>query len=175
MNFRLKQNPFATIKTKGTIRVSGAGAPRDGRNWWLMSATQTAPATAYEIHFRVEPHEIDEMGHVNNVNYLRWVQDVATAHWRAAATPADQERLLWVVLRHEIDYKTPAKLDDEIVARTWVGAASKLRFERHTEIVRAADAKLLARAVTQWCPVDAKTMRPTDVGDAVRAVFSNQR
>jgi acyl-CoA thioester hydrolase len=131
-----------------------------------------APETAYEIHFAVSPEEIDELGHVNNVNYLRWVQDAATAHWRAAAPPADQERLVWVVLRHEIDYKAPARLGDAIIARTWVGSATKLRFERYVEILRASDRRLLARALTLWCPLDAKTLRPTDAGAEIRSVFS---
>ena len=53
--------------------------------------------------------------------YLRWVQDAAVAHWRAAAPPADQARLVWVVLRHEIDYKQAAYAGDQVIARTWVG------------------------------------------------------
>ena len=131
-----------------------------------------APETAYEIVFPVAPEEIDELGHVNNVNYLRWVQEAATAHWRAAAPADELERLVWVVLRHEIDYKTPARLGDSIIARTWVGAATKLRFERYVEIVRASDRRVLAQALTVWCPLDAKTLRPTAVSETVRTVFS---
>ena len=51
----------------------------------------------------VLPGDIDEQNHVNNTVYLRWVQDVATAHWRAVASPDAQESIGWVVLRHEID------------------------------------------------------------------------
>ena len=77
-----------------------------------------------------------------------------------------------MVLRHEIDYKHPARLGDQIMARTWVGAASRLRFERHTELLRAADRCLLARAHTLWCPIDATTRKPVSVGPEVRARFS---
>jgi acyl-CoA thioester hydrolase len=100
------------------------------------------------------------------------VQDVAAAHWQSAAPPADQAVLLWVVVRHEIEYKRPALLQDAILARTWVGAASQRRFERHTEILRAADRRLLARARTVWCPIDRETGRMTDVSPEVRARFS---
>jgi acyl-CoA thioester hydrolase len=62
------------------------------------------------------------------------VQDVATAHWRALASAKAQQRIGWVVLRHEIDYKAPACLGDEILLRTWVGKATRLTFERFTEI-----------------------------------------
>ena len=126
----------------------------------------------FEIDIQVTPADIDRLGHVNNVVYLRWVQDAAVAHWRAAAPAADQARLIWVVLRHEIDYKRPAFLEDEISARTWVGSASRHAFERHTELLRKSDGKLLARARTLWCPIDAETGKKTDVSDEVRARFS---
>jgi acyl-CoA thioester hydrolase len=76
------------------------------------------------------------------------------------------------VLRHEIDYKHPAYLGDRIVARTWVGAASRIRFERYTELLRAGDRLLLAKARTLWCPIDSATGKPTGVGPDVRARFS---
>ncbi|MBZ5586093.1 MAG: acyl-CoA thioesterase [Acidobacteriia bacterium] len=129
-------------------------------------------ADAFEISVSIQPADIDEIGHVNNVTYLRWVQDAAVAHWRAAAPAADQARLLWVVLRHEIDYKKAARPGDEVVARTWVGNATRLRFERHTEVLRAGDRTLLAKALTVWCPIDARTFRPTAVSAAVRECFS---
>jgi acyl-CoA thioester hydrolase len=100
------------------------------------------------------------------------VQDAAVAHWRHAALPEDQEELLWVVTRHEIDYKRPALLGDQIIARTWVGAAGRRAFDRHTQILRASDQKLLAQARTVWCPIDRRTGRPTDVRDEVRQRFS---
>ncbi len=127
----------------------------------------------YELEIRVLPSDIDELGHVNNVVYLRWVQDAAVAHWRSAATPDQQAELAWVVVRHEIDYKHAAKPDDGIVARTWVGAASGNLFERHTEILRSADRRLLARTRTLWCPIDPGTGRPKQVGADVRERFSS--
>jgi acyl-CoA thioester hydrolase len=129
-------------------------------------------AEPYELPIDVQPEDIDELGHVNNVTYLRWVQEAATAHWRAVATPADQEQLYWVVVRHEIDYLHPAMPGDRIVARTWVGTATRIKFDRHTELLRERDRKPLARARTVWCPIDARTGKPTAVSADVRAVFS---
>ena len=126
----------------------------------------------FELRIEIQPADIDQLGHVNNIVYLRWVQDAAVAHWRAAAPRADQTRLLWVVVRHEIDYKRPAFLEDEIVALTWVGTASRHSFERHTELLRASDRQLLVRARTLWCPIDVQTGRPTEVSSEVRARFS---
>jgi acyl-CoA thioester hydrolase len=129
----------------------------------------TAP---FELTIAVDPADIDQLGHVNNVVYLRWVQEIAIAHWQAAATAEQRAALVWVVIRHEIDYRHAARLGDTVIARTWVGPTEGRAFSRHTEILRAADRRLLARARTLWLPIDAKTGRPARVGDEVRERFS---
>lgn len=126
----------------------------------------------YEITIPVQPGDIDQLGHVNNIVYLRWVQEAAVAHWYATAPPEVAKTLLWVVVRHEIDYRRPAMPGDTILARTWVGPASPKAFERNTELFRASDGTLLARARTLWCPVDAQTLRPVKVTDEVRQAYS---
>lgn len=133
--------------------------------------TERSPAS-FELERSVMPADIDELGHVSNVVYLRWVQEVASAHWRELAPPAMQAELLWVVVRHEIDYKSPAVLDDRIRLRTWVGVATGLLFERHTEVRRGGDGQLLARGRTLWCPVDPRTHRPKRVSPELRALCS---
>ena len=109
---------------------------------------------------------------MNNVVYLRWVQEVSTAHWYSAATEEQKERIGWVVVRHEIDYLNPARLDNEIIARTWVGTAQKNIFERHVEFIRAHDQKVLARVRTLWYPIDLKSRRPTRVSADIYERFS---
>lgn len=120
----------------------------------------------------VQAGDIDGQNHVNNTVYLRWVQNVATAHWESLASAEAQDAIGWVVVRHEIDYKLPANLRDEIVLRTWVGEASRLKFERFTEVVRKSDRRLLAKARTLWVPIDSKTGKPVRVPADVRARFS---
>jgi len=134
----------------------------------------TSPLSAprHEILVRVAASDIDEMQHVNNTVYLRWVQDVATSHWRAVASAEAQAAFVWVVLRHEIDYKAPGFLGDQVVLRTWVGEASRLTFERQTRIMRRHDEQLLAQARTLWCPVSTTTGRPARVSAELRAQFS---
>ena len=120
----------------------------------------------------VLPADIDGQNHVNNTVYLRWVQEVASAHWRAVASADAQENIGWVVLRHEIDYEAPACLGDEVVLRTWVGKSTRLTFERFTEIRRSGDDQLLSKARTLWCPINAQTGRPVRVPAEVREQFS---
>lgn len=111
--------------------------------------------------FLVPPGDIDEQGHVNNVAYLRWIQDVAVAHWFQAATIEQQERFAWVVVRHEIDYKKQAFVNEEITATTWVGEWSKVTCERFTEITRGND--LLVKGRTVWCMLDRETAKPVRI------------
>jgi acyl-CoA thioester hydrolase len=129
-------------------------------------------AEAFKIIVPVQPADIDQQKHVNNTVYLRWVQDVATAHWEARAPAAAREAIGWVVLRHEIDYKTAACLGDEIVLRTWVGEATRITFERFTEMRRRSDGELLAKGRTLWVPVNTATGKPMRVPPEVRALFS---
>lgn len=129
-------------------------------------------ATAFELTVYVATTDIDGLGHVNNTVYVRWVQEAATAHWEAIASAEMQAAIMWVVLRHEIDYKIAARADDEVLLRTWVGKASRLTFERFTEIFRARDRQLLAQTRTLWCPVNPKSGRPTRVPAELRAQFS---
>jgi acyl-CoA thioester hydrolase len=130
-----------------------------------------APRT-FEMIVSVLPGDIDEQNHVNNTVYLRWVQDIATAHWKSLASAESQAAIGWIVLRHEIDYKMPASVGDEIVLRTWVGKASRLKFERFTEVRRKINNQVLAQARTLWVPIDVRTGKPTRVSAELRARFS---
>jgi len=129
---------------------------------------------SFAITVPVLPTDIDAQDHVNNTVYLRWVQEVGTAHWEAVASPEAQAASGWVVLRHEIEYKSPARLGDEVVLRTWVGKATRLTFERFTEIRRKSDDQLLSQARTIWCPINPQTGRPTRVSPEVRERFSTE-
>ena len=126
-------------------------------------------ATPFGLTRHVEADDLDERAHVNNVVYLRWVQDAAAAHWSVLAPEGAGEEIAWVALRHEIDYLKPALLGDEIAIMTWVGVAEGLSFERLTEIRRRSDDVVLARARTLWCPVDSRTGRPRRVSAEIRA------
>jgi acyl-CoA thioester hydrolase len=116
--------------------------------------------------FHVEKDDIDEQGHVNNVAYVRWVQNVAVAHWRAVTTEKVREKLTWLVLRHEIDYKKQGFENEEITVTTWVGEPTRISWERFTEIKRGAD--LLVKARSVWCLIDKATLRPTRIGEDLK-------
>jgi acyl-CoA thioester hydrolase len=124
----------------------------------------------FEHKFRASRAAIDAQGHVNNVAYVQWIQDVAVAHWRAAASAEQQREIAWVVLRHEIDYLKAAFEGDEITARTWVGEARAATCERFTEILRGFD--LLVKARSVWCALNAETGRPKRIDAHLKERFN---
>jgi acyl-CoA thioester hydrolase len=128
-------------------------------------------ASPFQITIAVHPSDIDELGHVNNVVYVRWIQEVAAAHWSSAASPEIRDKYAWVVLRHEIDYKNPAFIDTEVCGSTWVGAHAGARFERYVKLESAPHKKLLVEAKTIWCLLDAKTGRPTRIPEEVLSLL----
>jgi acyl-CoA thioester hydrolase len=137
-----------------------------------VNAQVPPPPQSFEMPMAVQPADIDQQNHVNNTVYVRWIQEVATAHWNATAPIPARDEIGWVVLRHEIDYKSPVCLGDEIVLRTWVGKATRVTFERFVEVLRQSDRKLLAQARTLWVPINPETAKPTRVPPEVRERFS---
>ncbi len=129
-----------------------------------------ADRTAFSLAVTAQAADIDELGHVNNAVYLRWVQDVATAHWRAVARAEDIERFVWVVTRHEIDYLRATLAGEVLALSTWVGTPKGARFDRHVEI-SGADGQLKARALTVWALLDKASGRVVRVPPEVAAPF----
>jgi acyl-CoA thioester hydrolase len=127
----------------------------------------------FEHAFQVSREDIDRLGHVNNVVYLRYAQDVAVAHWYAVVDQEHRDSMVWVVRRHEIDYLKPALENDELVARTWVGAPSGATLERFIEIRRSRDGEVLASVRSVWVALDAKTLRPRRVTEQLRSFFES--
>jgi acyl-CoA thioester hydrolase len=120
------------------------------------------------------PEVIDVNGHVNNLEYLRWMQEVATAH--SAAQGWDLVRYQethssWVIRSHTIEYLRPAFAGDAILLGTWIAGFDEQVSPRKYLFVRASDQKILARAETLWVYVDALTGRPTTIPVAFRAAF----
>ncbi len=118
--------------------------------------------------------EIDEYGHVSNIAYVRWIQEVAKGHSHALGWdyPA-YVRLgaVFVVRRHEVDYLAPAYAGDAVTLTTWIESWSAATCVRRTRITRASDGRELARAATTWALVSATTGRPTRIPPELRDAF----
>ncbi len=131
----------------------------------------------FEDQRSVVSTEIDLMGHVNNIEYLRWTQRAAVRHSDAQGwTTEDYLRLGqgWVVRSHQIEYRQPALLGDTVLVRTWVADMKKVTSLRRFEIFRASDQALLAAASTNWAFVNFQTGSlcriPQEVSNAFEVV-----
>jgi acyl-CoA thioester hydrolase len=131
----------------------------------------TGSSKFFSYYVVVTPNDIDELGHVNNIVYLRWVQEAASAHWTLLSNDEINKKYVWVVMRHEIDYLHPGLLHQELEIKTWVGKNEGAKSERHTEIYNSASGKKLATAITTWCLLDALSRRPKRIEEDVLSLF----
>lgn len=127
-----------------------------------MSAT-------HDYKLAVKSDHIDFMGHVNNIHYLGWVQDAVIAHWRKIAPKQAVAEHLWVALKHEITYRKPAFLDDEVIATVVLEKVHGARAFYETVIRRSEE--VLAEVKSSWCCVDAETLRPARIAEDVKRRF----
>lgn len=119
---------------------------------------------------------IDENGHVNNVVYVQWMQDIAVEHYSSiGGVEAQGPESTWVIREHRIEYFLPAFEGEEIEIRTWVENVRRVRSLRQYEFVRKEDSKVLVKGETDWVFVDVKTGSPRAVPDVVIKVFQNQQ
>lgn len=140
-----------------------------------MARTQLTPPDDREVFvvpLDVRPEHIDDNGHVNNVVYVGWLQEVGTQHWNARFDEATRTKWSWVALRHEIDYLRGIAPDAPgVVARTWVGTPQGPRFNRYVRI-EDGEGRLCAQGVSEWCLVDAATLRPARIPLDMVVAFS---
>ena len=126
----------------------------------------------FRLTFEPQPSDIDDNGHVNNVVYLRWAQDLGVAHWKSLAPADAQAQWAWVALRHEIDYRRELKLGETGHGRTWVAQqAEGPRFDRFIRI-DGPDGAMCAQVVTTWVLIEQATGRPRRVPEWITAMFA---
>jgi len=132
------------------------------------------PAEAIYCHeFTVTTDAIDGNGHVNNVAYVQWMQDIAIRHFDAigGANAMHATGGTWFVRSHKVEYLTPARAGDRVKAETWVAALGRVRSHRRYRFTRISDGKIVAKGETEWVFVDAVSGRPRSIPASIRQVF----
>jgi acyl-CoA thioester hydrolase len=125
----------------------------------------------FERTFTAVPTDIDELGHVNNAVWVRWIQDMATSHWQAVARTEHIVAYFWVVTRHEIDYRGNIAAGESVTGRTWIESVPKgAQFDRRVDFVDAAG-KVIVRANTTWAMIDKASGRLARVRPEIAAPF----
>lgn len=126
--------------------------------------------------FFIPRSAIDENGHVNNVAYVQWMQDIAFEHYSSIGGVAAQgPNATWVIREHRIEYFLPAFVGEEIEIRTWVENIRRVRSLRKYEFIRKSDEKTLVRGETDWVFVDTVTGRPLAIPIEVSQVFTRSQ
>ncbi|AXB75799.1 thioesterase family protein [Novosphingobium sp. P6W] len=128
-------------------------------------------AIPHQFSIGIDPEDIDFMGHVNNASYLKWVQAAVVDHWRALAPAEAINQHLWVAIKHEITYRKPAFLEDDVIATVLLEKVQGARAFYETVIRRGEE--VLAEVKSSWCCLDASTLRPARLArDVIQRFFS---
>jgi len=132
-------------------------------------------SSVYSKIITIPTTAIDENGHVNNVAYVQWMQDIAVEHYESigGTNPMQLVGATWVVREHKIEYLLPAFAGEEIEIRTWVENIRRVRSLRKYEFIRKSDAKILVKGETDWVFVDVKSGAPRAIPEEVSKVFAS--
>ena len=128
----------------------------------------------FEIEKTVQKKHLDDLNHVNNVQYLYWVQEVSQAHWdNLIHKKKFLEKGLWVVRSHRIEYKNLTKLNDKIIISTYVKNVKGYLSERSVVIKLKKTEKILVKCLTEWCFIDLKTQKLKKIPQEIIKLFNN--
>jgi acyl-CoA thioester hydrolase len=125
--------------------------------------------SVFTFNIEVKLSDIDDLNHVNNAVYVKWMDTVAFEHWAFLTREIPLADYIWVVLRHEIDYLKQVVLGDKITVKTWVGETHGFRSVRIMEFYR--NDAIVLKAKTVWVMLDAKTYKPTRIRENVLKVL----
>jgi len=128
----------------------------------------------FEKIITVSKDDLDELKHVNNVRYVQWIQDIAKEHWQTYASKAMQESVVWVVMNHNITYKTAAVLDDQIKIHTFIQNNKGATCTRVVEMHNTKTNRLLLYSETKWCLLNADNFRPIRISKEIEKLFSSK-
>lgn len=128
----------------------------------------------YQKTIRVSAEDLDELQHVNNVKYLEWIQDISKEHWMLRAPEKIRKEVVWVVLSHHISYKKAAFLGEELLLKTHVAHNSGVTSKRVVEITHAERGQLV-RSETDWCLLNASTLRPMRIPESIKVLFNSTK
>ena len=131
----------------------------------------------HSLIFTAGPEHIDVLGHVNNAVWVQWMEAIAIAHWEQVARAEDIARYVWVVTRHEIDYRGNIRAGDSVRCDTFIPEGpTGARFDRRVDFRRVepdgGPGKVIVSALTTWAMLDKVTGRLTRVSPEIAAPFT---
>lgn len=127
------------------------------------------------IELVVPPTVIDVNGHVNNVQYVHWMQEAAMTHSAQLGWPHQRYASIgrtWIIRSHTIEYFHSAYAGDTLSILTWVSDIHKIRSLRKYKFYRPADDTILATAATLFIFCDLQTGRPVSIPKEVQMAYT---
>ncbi|WP_196891719.1 acyl-CoA thioesterase [Aureivirga marina] len=122
----------------------------------------------FKMEIVVRNSDLDDLNHVNNVRYVKWMEDVAKAHWFHLLEKNNLEnKYIWVVANHFVEYKRPALLDYKLSLETYLTGFEENHCYRMIEIKNAETGKIMIQSKSKWCYIDSKTNRPAPIPDEI--------
>ena len=127
---------------------------------------------SFEKFITVTRDDLDTLNHVNNVRYVQWVNDVAIAHWNQKATKEMLKKYAWALIKHNIEYKSAAVLNDVVKLKTYVTKAEGVTSTRIVEMYNNGTQNLLVRSETTWCLLNSANLRPARITTEIINLFN---
>ncbi len=128
---------------------------------------------SYQKKITVQKEDLDELQHVNNVRYVQWIQDISKEHWNKAVPENMLNKVIWVVLNHNITYKGAALLGQVIHLSTHIAETRGATTVRVVEMRNCETKELLVHSKTSWCLLNPSTFRPMRISSEIKAMFDN--
>lgn len=125
----------------------------------------------FETQQTVVKDDLDQLNHVNNIRYVKWVQDIAAQHWQTRATQDILDSYYWVMLSHHIKYKGEAVLGDELLLKTFITKSEGVKSIRQVEIYNVKSGKLITTSETEWCLISKHNNRPARITTELNKLF----
>lgn len=111
----------------------------------------------FERQIQVTQQHIEANNHVNNVQYVHWVEEIAGAHWDFVKHKTEFPDDIWMLVDHHIQYKKQVYLGDVITVRTYPKPPEGIRQPRKVEFY--CNDVLVVDSLTLWVFVDKETRR----------------
>lgn len=127
----------------------------------------------YEKVVTVGEDDLDDLLHVNNVRYVEWIQEISKEHWEERASEKIKNEAVWVVLSHQIQYRNEARLGDNVIIKTYITDTKGAVSVRAVKMYLAEKDILLVESSTEWCLLNASTLRPMRISQEIRSFFES--
>ena len=120
----------------------------------------------------VTKNHLDDLDHVNNVQYLHWAEEIAKSHWSYLIKNINEDFGVWVVRHHDVTYKLGAYLGDKILISTYIKTVKGPISERIVEFHNSKEEKLLVKVISKWCYLnDPKTKKVSHIPNFIHKIF----